>query len=80
MDLKPWYLSKTLWFNAISLIVLILDTVQLNGATVLPSAWLPYIGLAVVVGNAVLRWLTGTPLAGSPPAKAAAARAAARQV
>lgn len=62
MIAKPLWQSKVLWWNALSLLVLILDTVQVSGSTVLPPAWLPYISLAVIVGNAILRFLTVQPV------------------
>lgn len=65
MQAKPWYTSRTLWFNVISLIVagagLLLDpALALDARTV---------GLAtgvMTIGNMALRMLTNQPIAGTP--------------
>jgi len=63
MTAKKWYLSKTIWFNAVSAFVLILTELQtvlsalpVESANVdLIQQWLP---MFVVLGNAWLRVIT----------------------
>lgn len=57
MNAKPWWQSRTLWFNAIGLTLM---TVQaLSGANVIPPE---YAVPALAVGNAVLRFVTTQPI------------------
>ncbi len=58
---KPWYLSKTLWFNALTLALLAIDLAIGANAITTPKA-LPWITVFIGVGNAVLRLLTGAPI------------------
>lgn len=59
---KPWYLSKTLWFNLISGLISILIAVQ--GSNVgLPESFAGYIGIAVAIMNILLRLITSQQIA-----------------
>jgi len=58
---KPWYASKTVWLNAVATLVAIYSLLQVT--PVFPTAYLPYLGLAVGVLNVVIRiWFTDTPI------------------
>ena len=52
--MKPWYMSKTIWINVLTVLVTSITIYE----GVMPQAWLAYIvpGLAVV--NVILRFLT----------------------
>jgi hypothetical protein len=71
---KPWYLSRTLWLNAIAFTVMLLTLPEL-GALV-PASWRPIIGVLVAAGNMALRFSTAQPL--STPAGVAEAEVRAR--
>lgn len=58
VSVKPWYTSKTVWLNVISAVIALGGSVQ--GAV--PPQWLPLIGLAVGIGNVILRFLTNQPI------------------
>lgn len=56
--MQPWYLSKTVIFNAITTLVAILTLIP-QVAGVLPDEYLKYVLLAVGALNVVLRiWFT----------------------
>jgi hypothetical protein len=61
--MKKWYQSKTLWFNALSLVALVLQGI-IEGKLV--PAGLAWEALGIVVINAILRMLTNTGI-GMPP-------------
>lgn len=60
MEAKPIWLSRTFWFNVITLIVMI------AGALSDPATYGPEIakGAAFIlpVGNVILRWMTNQPV------------------
>lgn len=58
---KIWYASRTLWFNAITLAIVILSAMADNQALADPAA-LRWIAVIIAGGNAVLRMLTEQPL------------------
>lgn len=60
---KPWWESKTIWFNVLSGAVDLAQT--LGGVGVLPPGVLP---LVVAVGNVLLRIITSQPIGTAPPA------------
>lgn len=62
-DSKPWYQSKTLWFNIASLVVA-LTALPEFGALVPAEA----VALIAVLGNLALRLLTDQPLSARPEA------------
>ena len=57
---KPWYRSRTLWFNAIAL-ALAAAELQLNVLRgVLPGGVYAWLAFVLPVGNAALRFVTST--------------------
>jgi len=57
--MKPWYQSKTLWFNALGASVAVLQS--LSGTNVIPPSY----GVPILLaGNALLRFLTSTSIQG----------------
>lgn len=55
---KPWYLSKTVFVNALTAIA----TVMAQMADVLPPEWAPKIVTALAVVNLILRVVTTQPI------------------
>jgi hypothetical protein len=67
MQSKPWYQSKTLYLNLITgiIAVLALPTVL----QVVPTSWMPAIGIVDSIGNWVLRvYFTNTAIVTAPAA------------
>lgn len=61
--MKNWYQSKTMWFNIISAVLVVLE-VQLGVLTpLLPSDVAPWVLLGIPIINVVLRVITTQPLA-----------------
>ena len=58
MNAKPWYLSKTIWFNVITGALELIQA--LGGVGLLPPGVL---AVAVHVGNCALRLITSQPIA-----------------
>lgn len=65
MDSKPWYTSRTLWFNAVSFLVAIAG-VLLDPSLALDQRVVAIATGVVTIGNMVLRALTNQPIAGTP--------------
>lgn len=65
MKAKPWYTSRTVWFNAVTLTVagatVLLDPVLVQDSRVVAGAT-----AVITVGNVALRLLTSVPIAGTP--------------
>lgn len=59
MTPKPWYTSKTLWVNALTLIVMVLGTVAQWPEF---SAYTGQIAGALAIVNMALRFLTDRPV------------------
>lgn len=60
-EAKPWYQSKTFWFNVVTFVLGVLALTEF--VSVLPKTAAPYIALANAVGNLILRlWFTDTPV------------------
>lgn len=59
MTPKPWYTSKTLWVNALTLLVMILGTVAQWPEF---AVYAPQIAGAVSLVNILLRFLTDRPV------------------
>ena len=58
--MKPWYKSRTLWFNALAL-ALAAAELQLNVLRgVLPGGVYAWLAFVLPVGNAALRLITHT--------------------
>lgn len=60
--LQGAFLSKTIYFNLIVLVLAILTLPEF--VAVIPVGFLPYLGIITAVGNIILRAITGQPLAG----------------
>lgn len=59
-EVKPWYRSRTLWFNAIAL-ALAAAEMQLNVLQgFLPGGVYAWLAFVLPVGNAALRFITST--------------------
>ena len=56
MDTKKWYLSKTLWFNGIAFVVIVLGAFGFQAE--IPESWNIFVPVAVAVINGVLRLVT----------------------
>lgn len=61
-ETKPWYLSKTLWFNVIVALLALAETQSALLAQVVPPALYPYVALTVAGINIVLRIVTASGL------------------
>lgn len=53
MQLKEWYQSKTLWFNVLSAIVMILELLLKD--SFIPLLYIPYVTLGIGIVNGILR-------------------------
>tara|TARA_R110000772_G_scaffold118963_2_gene224881 strand:- start:517 stop:720 length:204 start_codon:yes stop_codon:yes gene_type:complete len=62
-DVKSMFASTTVWFNAVSLVVMLSEAL----ADVLPPDWTPIFGVVVTVGNVLLRFKTNSAIAIIPP-------------
>jgi len=63
MSTKPWYLSKTVWFNVITIVVGIIG--QVTDAFTLNAQTLKVFGIVLSAGNVLLRFLTTSTLTAS---------------
>lgn len=54
---KPWWRSKTIWFNVVTVLLGFIQIV--NQHFVIPPEWLAYI---MGLGNVILRFITETKL------------------
>ena len=67
MPPKPFYQSKTLWINVISLLLVVLAELAREQYG-LSESWLGLVALLTPVLNVVLRFVTSQPIAlGRPP-------------
>lgn len=64
METKPWYLSKTIWVNALALAGSVLIAVGFD-----PGRWAEISVTVLAVVNLALRLYTGEPITGTPAAK-----------
>ncbi len=60
MEAKPWWQSKTIWFNIITLGLAVLALPEL--ISILPVMTLPYLAFINALGNMVLRFMTEKPI------------------
>lgn len=60
-DAKSIWQSRTLWLNALTLLLVLLDAVVLHEA--IPAEWVRYALVANAVANAGLRLITNQPIA-----------------
>ena len=56
--MKPWYQSKTMWFNLITIAVTVAGSPEL--AAFIPASWLPAIASGIALVNLILRTVTNT--------------------
>lgn len=62
IDAKPFYLSKTLWFNVICLVLLVVEQIPVISPQI-PIWGTQAVAYILLVGNAVLRlFFTDKPL------------------
>ena len=61
MEPKPWWASKTLWFNVLTLAVLVIG-VLVSQEGLVPEGWLKWLGAVAAVINVILRFITNQPL------------------
>ena len=57
---KKWYLSKTLWFNLVALVIAVLANYGYVGE--LPEDWQVFVAPIIALVNFVLRLLTKEPI------------------
>lgn len=57
---KPWYKSRTMWFNLLNVVLMIASLTEI--ITIIPVEWVDYWLAAVAVGNILLRMDTSRPL------------------
>ena len=55
---KPWWSSKTLWFNFISLVVTIATALQ--AVPGIPSKFAVWLAGAIAIGNAIIRFYSNS--------------------
>ena len=62
---KNWWQSRIFWLNVIAVLIVIVQAIQ-------QEAWInpEYQVLILAVLNAIMRFLTSQPIAGTPSAKA----------
>lgn len=64
MEAKPFYQSKSLWFNLITIILAVLALPEF--VSILPPAWLVYLGFINAIGNMIIRtFFTNGPVTGT---------------
>ena len=60
MGAKSWFLSKTLWFNVLALLTMVVASFGYTGE--LPAEWAVFVPAIVALVNLVLRFATKQPL------------------
>lgn len=60
---KPWWRSRTLWFNALCAVLLAAETSMGSLQVLLPGNVYAGLSFALIVGNAALRVVTSKGLA-----------------
>ncbi len=61
-EAKPWYMSKTLWLNALVLLVAALGWVSGPDFPLELGQYAEYVTLALAILNLILRFVTGQPI------------------
>lgn len=69
MSCKRWYRSKTLWLNAIVLMLAAVETQLQVLKDVLPGGLFAWLAFGLPVANAALRFITTTAISRSEAAK-----------
>ncbi|MDI3260077.1 MAG: hypothetical protein QJR02_10315 [Sinobacteraceae bacterium] len=64
---KAWYKSRTLWLNAVALVLAAAADNWSALQSVLPAHWYAWLAFALPVANAILRTITTQPLHWSAP-------------
>lgn len=64
--MKPWYRSRTLWFNAIVLALAAAEQQLGVLQGVLPGGLYAWLAFVLPIGNAVLRFITTTAVTFKP--------------
>lgn len=67
---KPWYRSRTLWFNAAATVPLLADAVASNLGLLqplIPAKWWPAVLAGITIGNLWLRAVTTSALTRRKP-------------
>lgn len=61
---KPWWESKTLWLNALGVVILVVGIIldSADALAISPQA-LAYLGVLLALANALLRFVSSQPLA-----------------
>lgn len=57
---KPWWRSRTLWFNAVCLVLAAAESQLGVMKDVLPGGLYPYLAFGLPLGNAALRAITSS--------------------
>ncbi len=65
MNSKPFYTSKTLWFNVLSILAAVI-TLAISTVGLVPLNWVVFFVFAEGAVNIVLRYVTYAPISGSP--------------
>lgn len=60
MASKPWYKSRTMWFNILNVGLMIASLTEI--ISIIPAEWTDYWLAAIAVGNILLRMDTSKPL------------------
>ncbi len=60
MDAKPWYQSKTIWFNILTTGLAILSLTEFGA--IVPASWAKYIAFIMAAGNVLLRFISDGPV------------------
>lgn len=63
MKCKPWWQSKTLWLNALVLVLAAAETQLQVLKDVLPGSLLAWLAFGLPVANAALRFVTSAAIA-----------------
>lgn len=63
MNSKPWWRSKTLWFNALVLMLAAAEVQLQVLKDVLPGGLFAWLAFVLPIGNAALRLITNAALA-----------------
>ena len=58
--MKPWYMSKTIWFNLLMAGLVALESGLSQLSALVPANWYAIIAIILPVGNAMLRIISTT--------------------
>ena len=60
MPAKPWWESKTVWVNVLSVLVLALNSTDV--ISIFPPSWTPRLAGLLALANIVLRFVSSQPV------------------